>query len=62
MANDKIRPNVSKREKQLPPRHETIGIADDISEHEDERLNPGRGDGSASGAGGGKPSAPSNSA
>ena len=44
------------------PRHASIGIKDDIQEHESERLNPGSSGSSASGASGDKPKAPSNSA
>lgn len=44
------------------PRHSSIGIKDDIQEHESERLNPGSSGGSASGAPGNKPKGPSNSA
>lgn len=48
-------------EKVLPPRHASIGISGDVTEHEDERLNPACGDGSPSGAARGKPHGPSNS-
>ena len=48
--------------KLLRPRHASIGVKDDVFEHEDERVNPARKDGSASGAPGSKPSDPSNSA
>jgi hypothetical protein len=47
----------------VKPRQASIGIKDNVSEHEGERLNPGQqGGGSAIGAPPGKPSDPSNSA
>jgi hypothetical protein len=44
------------------PRHASIGVKDDIQEHESERLNPGSSGGSASGASAEKPKGSSNSA
>lgn len=46
----------------VEPRHKSIGIKDDVQEHEGERLNPGGQDGGSSGASRNKPKDPSNSA
>lgn len=49
--------------KELPPsRPESTGTENQDVEHEDERVNPGRGGKSAAGASGNRPSGPSNSA